>query len=143
MGRLTEIVRFYDPEEAICASALLRAHAVYTLIKNEHHLTMVPSLRIALGGYQLWVLAEDTERAASALESIRNIDLAEHGEGVLNEEQGRTERRKKEWLWLPIAFASGVPFIPPRRTGALHWFQLVAMASLYSVFSLTLWLSWS
>lgn len=139
MGRLTELACFYDPEEALCADALLRAHGVYTLLKNEHHLTMAPWLRVALGGFQLSVTSEDKERAASILESIRNIELAENDERPLNEEQGHSERRKREWLWLPIAFASGVPFIPIRKAGTLHWFQLVAMLLLYS----TLLVSWS
>jgi hypothetical protein len=106
---------------------------------------MAPSLRVALGGFRLLVVSEEREQAASILESVRTSVSAESAEPLLGHKSEQTERRRKrDWLWLPIAFMWGAPFIPPRRTGVLFGLQLFALISLYLVVLLSwgLWWEW-
>lgn len=140
MGRLTEIAHFYDPEEAYCARAYLAARGVDALFQNEHHLTVAPWLRIALGGYRLLVSDENADAAARLLREISTDGRKDQFED--DQERSRKtklskERRLQTWIWLPVAFAAGVPFIPLRRTRWIRAFELIALASFYG------WLIWS
>lgn len=104
MGRLVEIARYYDPEEAFCAQGYLRSCGIDTLVQNEHHLSMNPSLRVALGGYGLFGLAGDAEEAKSVLAMVGSEA------GALSSDSEGENRRK--WYWTPVAIVSGVPFFP-------------------------------
>ena len=67
MADLVEIAHFYDPEEAYCARGFLQTHGIDTIIQNEHHLNMAPSLRVALGGYRILGVSEQREEAVRVL----------------------------------------------------------------------------
>lgn len=136
MGRLVEIAAFYDPEEALCASAYLRAYGVETLLQNEHHLTMAPSLRVALGGYRVLVNSAAAKDAKRILDDVSKRDRGEARAKSDNEEPEMAAREIRDWFWLPIVFLHNVPFIPRQRTGLLNWLQLTLLALLYTTFLL-------
>ena len=122
MGHLTEIARFFDPEEAYCAKSFLESEGVPVLLQNEHHLSVDPTLRIALKGYGLFTLHEHVEEAKETL----NIINAQKVEKI-------KERKQQEWLWLPVAFLMGTPFLPLSKTGFLALFQNVVMLLFYYI----------
>ena len=130
MGSLVEIARFYDPEEAYCAQGYLRSYGIDTIIQNEHHLAMNPSLRVALGGYGLLGFADVKEEARAALEEIP----LEAADSVITTDMELISPRK--WYLAPVAVISGVPFLPRGKSalgllilalpGALLWSAYLA-----------------
>ncbi len=70
MGNLIEIAGFYDPEETYCAKGLLQSHGIEAIVQNEHHLTMAPWLRVALGGYRLLIISDLAEDARRILDGV-------------------------------------------------------------------------
>ena len=113
-----EIAHFYEPEEAYCAKGYLRSFGIETIIQNEHHLTVNPMMRIALGGYPLLVVAGQAEEARQALAEI-------------SRQQHEPISRKRNWFWLPIALGSGVPFVPSRRSNGTPLLHLMFLALFY------------
>lgn len=140
MGRLVEIAHFYDPEEAYCARGFLRSCGIETIIQNEHHLTAAPWLRIALGGYRLMTRSEFENDAREALGSIEE-EKSTSAETTMGEAEPAAvqERQKRNWLWLPMAFAWAVPFMPTKRKGWVGLLQLVALILLYITFVFAMW----
>lgn len=112
MGSLVEIARFYDPEEAYCAQGYLRSCGIDAFVQNEHHLSVNPSLRIALGGYGLLGFADMASEAKAALKAITGDAAASMmlSEGDAGSDVEFSNRRN--WFWLPVAVVSGVPFLP-------------------------------
>lgn len=128
MAKLVEIAHFYDPEEAYCAKGYLQSNGVETILQNDHHLTMAPWMRVALGGYRLMATSDDEDAAKEALKNIG----AEGIEAAPGDAEPDTQwRRKRNWLWLPIAFGSSAPFLPPLRYDWIGFIQFVALALLY------------
>jgi len=91
MRKLVEIAHFHDPEEAFCACSYLDSHGVVTIIKNEHHLTVQPFLRVGLGGYPLLAANADAELAQELLHNPASL---------ADEEFDDFKPRKPIWLAL-------------------------------------------
>ena len=121
MGKLVEVARFYDPEEAYCAAGYLKSYGIDALVDNEHHLTTAPWLRIALDGYGLRVRDDAFDEAKNALAKIEPVAK-------------RKKSKTKNWIWFPIAFLSGTPFLPVKRTGVIAVFQFIALLGFYVIF---------
>ena len=139
MADLVEIAHFYDPEEAYCARGFLQTHGIDTIIQNEHHLNMAPSLRVALGGYRILGVSEQREEAVRVL---RKASEAEENTLLPESNQEKTALRKKKcWPWFPIALLAGPPFVPHWKTGPLLLFQLFVLAVIYPLITYSL-LSW-
>lgn len=134
MGQLSAIAQFADPEEAYCAKGFLRARGIDCIIQNDHHLTMAPWLRVALGGYRLMVIDAFADDAKAALEEVDALnsddDLAQHAQQ--GNDFGGQKRKAKNWLWFPVAFLSAVPFLPSRKHGLIGVFQFLVLVSLYT-----------
>ena len=134
---LVEVAAFYDPEEAWCAKGFLAAQGIETFVQNEHHLTAVPWLRVALGGYRLLAMSEFRDDARQALAAVRAIGDDQRIEptpavvGTLQE----SESRGWGWWWLPIAFLFAVPFLPRHRPRAapLHALGLISLYAMILV----------
>jgi hypothetical protein len=128
MGRLVEIARFYDPEEMICAQSYLRALGVETFAENESLLNVAPYLRMAVGGYALHAPASLAEDARSALAAAQAVDITEPSaaEGDV--------RPLRNWIWMPVAVMSGVPFLPRFRSRAT-----LAMQALLAIVLIGMW----
>jgi hypothetical protein len=122
MGRLVEIAHFYDPEEAYCAKGFLLAHGIQTIFQNEHYVTVDPALRFALGGYRMLALSEFEETAREALESI-------HGQAG-EDDPDPIQKTPHNWLWLPIAFLVGIPFVPLLKPKWMLPFQFLILATI-------------
>ena len=112
MGKLVEVARFYDPEEAYCAVGYLKSYGIDALVDSEHHLTTAPWLRIALGGYGLHVREDLIGEAKAALSKVETVPKRENS-------------TTKNWIWFPIAFLSGTPFLPKKRTGIVAIFSIL------------------
>ena len=127
MTDLKEVARFLDPEEAVCAISYLRAQGVNASFHNAHHLTMAPWLRFALGGYSIWCPEDEVEFAARELAAVN--DNSETTELVSDAEDTNRDslsgQHKKNFLWLPIAFFSGVPFVLRYRSKTTLFWQVV------------------
>ncbi len=131
MAKLVEVAQFYDPEEAYCAKGYLRSFGIDTIIQNENHLSVAPSLRIALGGFRLLVMSDQKE---DALASLRDVLPPRHKgdkEALLHTDISKNERsqRRKNWFWLPLVFAIGIPFLPTykNRSTLIGQFLLVIL----------------
>ncbi|PQA87494.1 hypothetical protein [Hyphococcus luteus] len=142
MGRLVEIARFYDPEEAYCARGYLRSCGIETFVQNEHHLAVAPHLRVALGGYGLFLtdaLADEAKAALMDLDAEKNAGRA----GVVDDE---VYPAKRNWFWLPIAFITATPFVPVYKSKWDAFWQSLPAVLLYVactmpvIFALLYWL---
>ncbi|NOX94469.1 MAG: hypothetical protein GXP04_05045 [Alphaproteobacteria bacterium] len=136
MGNLVQVAQYFDPEEAYCAKGYLQSYGIDTIIQNEHHLTMAPWLRVALGGYRLLVFSDLEEDARQALKSVSTSDGFEKLEQLSSEGEafGPPKRRIRNWFWLPIAFLSSVPFIPLYRSNMGLLMQSCVLVLLYATF---------
>ncbi len=117
MTTLVEVAQFYDPSEAYCAKGYLTSCGIDTIVQNENHLSVAPSLRIALGGYRLLALSDQKDLALAALGDVRpnqfeNDEIAIDHENVMQKER---DKRRKTWFWLPLILFCLVPFIPTYR----------------------------
>jgi len=83
MGNLVEIARFYEPEEAFCASSYLQSFDIVVIIQNEYHLTIDPAMRIGLGGFRLLVSSEAATSATSHLADVKKALQNKIGYGSL------------------------------------------------------------
>lgn len=139
MGNLSTIAQFADPEETYCAKGFLHARGIDCIIQNDHHLTMAPSLRVALGGYRLMVIRSFADDAKAALDEVAasNSDDGAAQQTQEGDDSGEQYKKAKNWLWLPIAFAHGVPFLPAKKRGPVGVFQFLIMASIYTTVILT------
>lgn len=133
MTRLVELAIFYDPEEALCAQGAVRAGGCFTLLQNEHHLATAPWLRVALGGYRLCVLEDDAERARLVLgNALDDTVPAEPADAVLEDNAADKHiRSRKNWLWLPVVFATTIPFVPTFKNGRTLLYQLLVGSPFY------------
>lgn len=141
MGNLIEIARFYDPEEAYCAKSFLLSNGIDSFVQNDHYLTMAPWMRIALHGYGLQVMASSEDNARTLLRYIGATPLEIVEEDFVED---IPRKQKTNWLWLPVAFSTGVPFLPKPRAG---WFGALQGAALLTLYMLVLyvlfeWLWW-
>lgn len=95
---------------------------------------MAPWLRVALGGYRLLVMSEFENDAAGILSAVSRIANDEHAAPTTQDNKTKEPPagRAKNWFWLPIAVAWGVPFIPVRKSGWLLLVQFVALICLYA-----------
>ncbi|WP_425410916.1 hypothetical protein [Hyphococcus sp.] len=122
MGNLVEIARFYDPEEAYCVKSFLLSNGIDSYIQNDYYLTMAPWLRIALSGYGVQVMATHALDARELLAEIGS-EAPEVGSPANNERIGPTSTQngvRKDWLWLPVAIWSGIPFVPKTKIGGFN-----------------------
>jgi hypothetical protein len=119
MSNLVEIANFLAPEEAVCANSFLQSRGINSFLRNEHHLTVDPALRVALGGYALVCPRSQFDKATLELRSVQSIDLPDD-----KIHSGKWKRRRN-WLWLPIGLSYGVPFIPIYRTFWTLFVQLI------------------
>ncbi len=133
MGNLVEIARFYDPEEAYCAKSFLLSNGIDSFVQNDHYLTMVPWMRIALHGFGLQVMASCEDDARMLLQTI-GAALPEVTDD--NPSDTTPPSRKTNWLWLPIAFSTNVPFLPKPKPG---WFGLLQSAILLTLYAAALY----
>jgi hypothetical protein len=132
VSKLVEITRFLDPEEAYCAKGYLKSYGIDAIVQNEYHLTAAPWLRIALGGYPLLILSNFEDEARQALNEVSSRKSDSQDSYLLPHSDSSEPqiRREKNWLWLPIAFLWGVPFVPSQKSGwnfLLHSFALIMM----------------
>ena len=137
MSRLVEIATFYSPEEAYCAQGALRSGGCFTLLSNEHHLNVAPSLRVGLGGYRLLVLEEDANDIRLAL---KNLPAPANDQPSFEDRavEKPVAPRRKNWLWLPVALSAAVPFLPDYKNARAFWWQILVSAPFY--FMIALWL---
>ncbi len=112
---IVEIARYLDPEEALCARGFLESAGCPVVLTGEHHLSVEPYLRVALGGYRLLVPIDEAA-VASRL-------LAEPEAGTEADEGGQDaalRRPHRNWVWIatffltPFLFGAlpGDPFVP-------------------------------
>ena len=95
---------------------------------------MQPWLRVALGGFQILAPEEYAAEARALLAAARS-EAESNGSSV--DEAGTSERRKA-WLWFPIAFLSGMPFVPPQRNDLVGAIQGAALVLMYLAAALSL-----
>ncbi len=133
MGNLSAIAQFADPEEAYCAKGFLLARGIDCIIQNDHHLTMAPWMRVALGGYRLMVIEAFSDEAKAALKEVEilNSDESLAQQAPTDEDLGGEYKKAKNWVWLPIAFASSIPFLPSKKRGLIGAFGLLVLALFY------------
>ncbi len=131
MGNLVEIAAFFDPEEAYCARGYLQSYGVDAILQNEHHLATAPWLRVALGGYRLMAPSEQVREAQELLEKVQPL-------------KDSSLAGKKNWIWLPVAFMSAVPFMPKPKTGPMAFVQFMLLMCLYALtlYVLYYWFWW-
>ena len=112
MSDLVQIAQFYDPEEAYCAQGYLKSHGVETIIQNDHHLTMAPWLRIALGGFCLLAPSTQEDQARLALDLVpETSSYNTASNAVRSDHSSHTDKGRRNLLWAPVAFLTGIPFI--------------------------------
>ncbi|MAW78864.1 MAG: hypothetical protein CMI63_01395 [Parvularcula sp.] len=137
MGNLVEIARFYDPEEAYCARSFLLSNGIDSFVQNDHYLTAAPWMRIALQGYGLQVMASAENDARMLLDTIGAAEL----ETAEDSPSDATPLiRKPNWLWLPVAFSTSIPFLPKPKPG---WFGLLQSTILLTLYIAVLYLAYS
>ena len=132
MSRLVEIAAFYDPEEAYCVQAAVRSGGCFSILYNEHHLGVAPTLRIGLRGFRLLVLEQDAE-------DVRNALIA-YVEGASAQTHSTTPvetdlTRRINWLWVPVALFTQTPFVPT----FVSPFQFAAQAIVSLPFFFMIW----
>jgi hypothetical protein len=124
VGVLVEIRHFYGPEEAYCAQSFLRSLGFNVILQGEHHQSINPGLRIALGGLRLLApeqeikeihfLLREQERRYVRQEAeddqLRTCDQCGFGEFQL------VENTFLKFLTGMIAFNYGVAFAPLHRS---------------------------
>ncbi|MEL7486325.1 MAG: hypothetical protein AAGJ87_03795 [Pseudomonadota bacterium] len=126
MGSLKEVARFWTPTEAYCAAGYLNAFGIETQLRHDHHLTVDPALRFALGGIPILVFAEDADHARACLDEVDENESERETSGR------KTDRKSLQfWLWALVAFYYAEPFIPRGRS---RWRQLLATLLLLPVF---------
>ncbi|MEM9616927.1 MAG: hypothetical protein AAF936_03110 [Pseudomonadota bacterium] len=133
MSDLVQIAQFYDPEEAYCAKSYLQSHGIDTFVQNDHHLTMAPWMRVALGGYRL--LAVDTE-AAEAKKALSEVQAIQPEQIGIQPEPSSVQlqpAKRKSWGWLPIAFMTGVPFLPIYKSWRSLILHLAVLLIIYAM----------
>ncbi len=139
MTRLVEIATFYDPEEALCAQGAVRAGGCFSFLQNQYHLGTAPSLRVALGGYRLFVLEDDEERALLSLGKSLNDGSAAAPETPQEATAPADQIRvRKNWLWLPVALTASVPFVPTYKNSGSLLFQLIVSIPFYLIIAFAL-----
>ncbi|MCA8897700.1 MAG: hypothetical protein H6847_12345 [Hyphomonas sp.] len=112
---LTQVATYYDPEEAYCAKGFLESCGFDVYLVNEHHLAANPAFRVALGGYALAVPASAAKEALLCLDEVPDRPPATHDTAICAQCGGTHILRKRRLVWLPLALAAGVPFLPFRR----------------------------
>lgn len=133
MGSLTEIARFYDPEEAFCAQAFLRSCGFETYLQNEHLLSMAPHLRVAVNGYGLYSLDKTAAIGArSELENLATLFITSEA----MDELGTEHRSRKNWFWLPTYLFAHWPFLPRIRSAGDVILQGAVIAVMYVFISM-------
>jgi hypothetical protein len=113
----SEIARFYDPEEAIVAQSFMRSSGIACELLNNHHASVNPHLRIALGGIQLVTKETEVEFARELLNEIRQ-SASPDSVGAPSTRQVTTLGRA---VWLPFALLMNIPFLP-RKVGPRFFF---------------------
>lgn len=68
---MKEVARFFDMEEAQIAAGFLRSHGMDATLADEHALSVMPELRVGLGGFRLLVPDQDEAAATQLLADIR------------------------------------------------------------------------
>lgn len=129
MTNLVEVARYLDPEEAICAQSYLRAHGIYSVLQGWDHLAMQPWHRIALNGYGL--LCSET-RAANAHELLKEVLVEFNSRDAEFDdfEPLSRSRRLLRLCWVPVAFFSGVPFLPIARSRSAAVWHIILLVTL-------------
>jgi hypothetical protein len=112
MSGLVCIRNYYDPEEAFVVRGAMQAAGVDALLFNEWYLGVDPALRIALGGYRLFVPAGAEEGARTALAGIesRSTDFPIGADDACPICGGLSFRRQRSLRWSLIALFVGSPF---------------------------------
>ena len=88
-------------------------------------------MRFALGGYRLLARNEFADSAAALLESLPN-------EQEDDDAATRIDRSKRNWLWLPIAFAMAFPFVPGWGKGWVRVLRIFALVVSYPMLAFVL-----
>ena len=129
-----EVAQFYDPAEAYCAKGYLKSFGIDTVVQNENHLSVAPSLRIALGGFRLLAISDQKDDALAALRDVgsrqsKDCDITINQTDI---SQDGYRPRRKNWFWLPLILAMGVPFLPIyRHRSTLVWQFLLLILPFY------------
>lgn len=132
MSDLVQIAQFYDPEEAYCAKSYLQSHGIETFVQNDHHLTMAPWLRVALGGYRLLAIDTEAAEARKALSEVQSPQQEKTDSLTISDSEELKSAKRKNWIWLPIAYLHAVPFLPKAESSWWRLFQLFALTMLYA-----------
>ncbi len=128
-----EVAVFYDPEEALCAQSALQADGCVHFLHNSNHLSVAPSLRVALGGYRLLVMDEDVASVREVLAQLRS------GRGAPIQAPDTFDpllKSHKNWAWLPVALFLGVPFLPAYGTTGRLVFQFLIAIPFYLIIAI-------
>ena len=128
MVDLVRVAHYYDPEEAQCAKSFLQSCGIYVYLKNEHHLSVSPSLRFALGGYPLLTVSQEAEEAHGLLRGV----LSEPVEMALNPED-EIKPSPRLLAWIPLAFMMAVPFVPMRGRSFMFVWKLIVLVLMYAM----------
>ena len=109
---MAEVAVFFDAEEAQIARGFLRSHGMHATLPDEQALSVMPEMRVGLGGYRLEVPDAEAFRARALLAEVRAEGAAR---APACERCGaRALRRIRRWemplaMWL-IGFLA--PFAP-------------------------------
>ena len=108
-----EVAVFYDAEEAMVARGYLRSHGLDATLPDEQALSVMPEMRVGLGGYRLLVPDDEAAQARRLLREVREENPAPS----CRQCGARALRRKRHW-WVPLLlywlFGPLFPFAPAR-----------------------------
>ena len=107
---MKEVAVFYDAEEAQIARGFLRSHGLDAQLPDEQALSVMPEMRVGLGGYRLTVPDDEAMQAERLLAPTRGAT------GLPACERCGSDRLRRIRRWqLPVlAWALGflAPFAP-------------------------------
>ena len=119
---ISEVARYYDPEEAIVAQSFLRSSGIACELLNDYHSSVNPHLRIALGGIQLVTQETEVAFARELLNVIRQSASADSIGGTSTRQVTTLGRA----VLLPFALMMNIPFLP-RKVGPRFFFLFTTL----------------
>lgn len=102
-----------EPSQAQPLLAALRGSGIEAYAQNEHHSSVFPSMRLALGGMPIYVRADQREAAEALLNSAENA-LPE-GDALACPVCGGPTQLRKNWMMTALTNAMAISGLAVRR----------------------------
>lgn len=108
---MKEIARFYDAEEAQIAAGFLRSFGFDVQLADEQALSVMPEMRMGLGGYRLLAADRDAHMARIELSKVRRAPSGPRCRNCGARDMRR--ERNPAYVIVHALFATIFPFAPP------------------------------